>query len=293
MVIPKLARRHFTFFILNQLPGHAINIAHENSGDLHKSTQDDDVIKWNPFPRHWPFVRGIHRSGVFPAQRPVTRSFDVFFHLCLNKRLSKQPRGWWFETPPWSLWRQCNENDPQPGPLFFGGLKRIEGACLPRFHSGLHTRTNLMKDSIRTWFHLAKQSPQLQWRHNGRDSVLNHQSHDCLLNGLFRRRSKKTWKLRVTGLCAGNSPGTGEFPAQMASNAENVSIWWRHHGWGNKMAATFQKTACTIMFFWRLPHLYCPTEVHPEITRTSALVWIMTCCLLRTRPLNQWWRGHQ
>ena len=35
-------------------------------------------------------------------------------------------------------------------------------------------------------------------------------------------------KLRVTGLCAGNSPGTGEFPAQMASNAENVSIWWRH-----------------------------------------------------------------
>ena len=34
--------------------------------------------------------------------------------------------------------------------------------------------------------------------------------------------------LRVTGLCAGNSPGTGEFPEQMASNAENVSIWWRH-----------------------------------------------------------------
>ena len=42
-------------------------------------------------------------------------------------------------------------------------------------------------------------------------------------------RSKKTFKLRVTGLCAGNSPGSGEFPAQMASNAENVSIWWRHH----------------------------------------------------------------
>ena len=40
---------------------------------------------------------------------------------------------------------------------------------------------------------------------------------------------KNPSKLRVTGLCAGNSPGTGEFPAQMASNAENVSIWWRHH----------------------------------------------------------------
>ena len=69
----------------------------------------------------------------------------------------------------------------------------------------------------------------LQWRHNGRDSVSNHQPHHCLLNGLFRRRSKKTSKLRVTGLCAGNSPVTGELPAQMASNAENVSIWWRHH----------------------------------------------------------------
>ena len=50
-----------------------------------------------------------------------------------------------------------------------------------------------------------------------------------LTNRLFRRRSKKTSKLRVTGLCVGNSPGTGEFPAQMTSNAENVSIWWRHH----------------------------------------------------------------
>ena len=69
----------------------------------------------------------------------------------------------------------------------------------------------------------------LQWRHNGRDSVSNHQSHDCLLDSLFRRRSKKTSKLRVTGLCAGNSPVTGEFPAQRASNAENASIWWRHH----------------------------------------------------------------
>ena len=69
----------------------------------------------------------------------------------------------------------------------------------------------------------------LLWRHNGRDSVSNHQPHGCLLNRLFRRISKKTSKLRVTGLCAGNSPVTGEFPAQMASNAENVSIWWHHY----------------------------------------------------------------
>ena len=46
----------------------------------------------------------------------------------------------------------------------------------------------------------------LQWRHNEHDSVSNHQPRDCLLNRLFGRRSKKTSKLRVTGLCAGNSP---------------------------------------------------------------------------------------
>ena len=46
--------------------------------------------------------------GEFPAQRRVTRSFDVFFDLRLNKRLSKQPWGWWFETPSWSLWCHCN-----------------------------------------------------------------------------------------------------------------------------------------------------------------------------------------
>ena len=60
----------------------------------------------------------------------------------------------------------------------------------------------------------------LQWRHNGRDGVSNHQFHDCLLNRLFRHRSKKTTKLIVTGLCEGNSPITGEFPAQRDSNAQ-------------------------------------------------------------------------
>ena len=69
----------------------------------------------------------------------------------------------------------------------------------------------------------------LQCRHNECYGVWNHQPHDCLLHILFRRRWKKTSKRRVTDLCAWNSPVTGEFPAQRASNAENVSIWWRHH----------------------------------------------------------------
>ena len=47
-------------------------------------------------------------TGEFTAQRPVTRSFDVFFDLCLNKRLSKQSWGWWFETLLRPFWRHCN-----------------------------------------------------------------------------------------------------------------------------------------------------------------------------------------
>ena len=46
--------------------------------------------------------------GEFPTQRPVTRSFDVFFDLRLDKRLSKQSWGWWFETLSCPLWRHCN-----------------------------------------------------------------------------------------------------------------------------------------------------------------------------------------
>ena len=91
----------------------------------------------------------------------------------------------------------------------------------------------------------------LHWRHNGHGSISNHQPHDCLLNRLFRRRSKKTSKLRVTGLCAGNSPETGEFPAQRTSNAENVSIWWRHHEKGCILFASNFTTNCPLIISQR------------------------------------------
>ena len=86
----------------------------------------------------------------------------------------------------------------------------------------------------RLWKHLQKKKllflvSTLQWRHNERYGVPNRQVHNCLPKLLFSRRSKKTSKLRATGLCEGNSPVTDEFPAQRASNTENVSIWWLHH----------------------------------------------------------------
>ena len=70
----------------------------------------------------------------------------------------------------------------------------------------------------------------LQWLYNERDGVSNHQPYDCSLNRLFRQRSKKTSKLRVTGLCEGNSPVTVNSPHKWPVTRKKVSIWWRHHG---------------------------------------------------------------
>ena len=87
----------------------------------------DDVIKWKHFPRNWPFVRGT--TDGFPSQRPVTRSIDVFFDLRLKKRLSKQSRRRWFETPSRSLWRYSDDG------LYLLGL--------PPFCSQRHLQTNM------------------------------------------------------------------------------------------------------------------------------------------------------
>ena len=106
-----------------------------------------------------------------------------------------------------------------------------------------------------------------QWRHNESNGVSNHQPHDCFLNCLFRRRSKKTSKLRVTDLCAGNSPVTGEFPAQRASNEENVSIWWRHN------AACFT-CARNIVFQHKIN--FC---VHVERIMCFPCVWLCFICI--------------
>ena len=78
----------------------------------------------------------------------------------------------------------------------------------------------------------------LQWRHNEPDGISNHQHRDCLLNCLFRRRSKKTSNPRVTGFCEGNSPVTGEFPSQRACDAEMLLfddvIMIQNHYWLEK-----------------------------------------------------------
>ena len=95
--------------------------------------------------------------GEFPTQRPVTRSFDVFFHRRLNKQLSRQPRGWWFETPPWSLWRQCNDIAKLPY-IWLVEYIRLHGCHLQFIH--LQRFMTQLQESITsivfTWMMLHK-----------------------------------------------------------------------------------------------------------------------------------------
>ena len=99
----------------------------------------------------------------------------------------------------------------------------------------------------------------LQWHHNERDDISNHQHLDCLLNRLFKRWSKKTSKLRVNGLCEGNSLVTSEFPTQRASNMEIVSIWLRHHVLAPSECWEFIANGNIFVIFWSIMALIVKT----------------------------------
>ena len=92
---------HNTWRALNEFPWH---LTFATYFELH-----DDVIKWKHFRVTGHLCGEFTGPGEFPTQRPVTRRFDVFFDLRLNKWWSKQSWGWWFETLSHQLWRQCNE----------------------------------------------------------------------------------------------------------------------------------------------------------------------------------------
>ena len=133
----------------------------------------------------------------------------------------------------------------------------------------------------------------LRWRHNGRDSVPNHQPHDCLLNSLFGCRSKKHQSSAslafVWGIHRGpvNSP-----PTQMASNAENVSIWWRHHDYENNgYTMTSLRLRCvkrSVTFknpdHWRVP---CP--VNKILCATTSMTQWIPSSGRYTAPVNLTW----
>ena len=156
-------------------------------------------------------------------------------------------------------------------------------------------------DGVGAWkYCVILQLLPLRWRHNRRHDVSNNQPHDCLFNHLFRRGSKKISKLRVTGICEGNSPVAGEFPAQMASNAGNISIWWRHH------AALSHKKECslpsarlsigpciTLVSYYCVLELLDTTYLKPEIHSTVFSHSLFISMLYKLQWLNHIWELHQ
>ena len=102
-------------------------------------------------------------------------------------------------------WTNCIPNDIEtPKPLFHSWpIKSLANETKLYMASPINKETHLALDSYQ----------QHDWMLHSHlwysDGVSNHQPHDCLLNRSFTHRSKKTSKLRVTGLCAGNSPLTG------------------------------------------------------------------------------------
>ena len=203
--------------LLSQLiPGISLQWRH-NDHDGVSNHQPHDCLLSSLFRRRSKKTSKLHVTGLCAGNSPITREFPA--QRASNAEIVSI---WWLHHDQIHLimspakWHSFYTAD-----AFTIRLQNAEyhGKCLPR-------QWWLIPSLLESPDH---QKGVLQWRHNGRDRVSNHQPHDCLLKRLFRRRSKKISNLRVTGLCAGNSPGTGEFPAQMASNAENDSIWWRQH----------------------------------------------------------------
>ena len=165
-------------------------------------------------------------TGEFPAQRASNAKKDSIWwrHHVL---MIYNP--WWHK---WTtkqqtircLWRLTHYRLYEWVPLFIKSWLLITLRVIQVFEGTYLKYANFVYQPVRSIS---------QWRHNERDGVSNHRRNDCLLNHLFRRRSKKTSKLRVTGLCEGNS--------QRASNAGNVSIWWRHSCYINRQKPEVDK----------------------------------------------------
>ena len=167
-------------------------------------------------------------TSEFPSQRPVTQSFDVSFDLCLNKRLSKQSWGWWFQMPSCSLWRHCN-------------VYSITKHCVNI--SIWYTDVGTVH---KVWRPLLRPKP-LSWRppvfsrysggsnfcrrrmSNEHQGILKNWQLDCLFNSFSSWQQRKRQRSALVALCKGNPLVTSGFPWERASNVESISMWWWLH----------------------------------------------------------------
>ena len=127
-------------------------------------------------------------NGEFPAQRPVARSPYVFFHLCLNKRLSKQSQGWWFETPSRSLWRHSNIKQisryPESGLRHYAGGYRFPGILrhhAMNIHNAEGVRVVKQTGFERVWDFW---NPLVSWLSRGSSSHIDDHNDAMIRNAL-------------------------------------------------------------------------------------------------------------
>ena len=142
-------------------------------------------------------------SGEFPAQRPVTRSFDVFFDLRLNKRLSKQSWGWWFEMPSCPLWRHCNAS------IWLAEWLLTLELLQPGWHAGGHP---LWASGVKKSLKYKGVSPcHLCNYHTGdnKDRQTDSLQHPKWWKPGWKKKKNKTWLIRAKStilLVLGSNP---------------------------------------------------------------------------------------
>ena len=108
--------------------------------------------------------------------------------------------------------------------------------------------------------------------------------------GAYQRKHQSS----ITGLCAGNSPVTGEFPAQMASNAENGSIWWRHHGNAKRVSMGRQSSCANLAHSGDFVNTVPADVLIPKDVRSSAQCWLKQVFFLTENQFVQslWAMSH-
>ena len=149
-------------------------------------------------------------TGEFPLQRPVTRSFDVLFDLRLNKRLSKQSWGWWFETPSCPV-GSCPICSSHGGCMILAMTYHIETYMYRRTSDSQMAKLNT--NHTKLWIQISL------WRLTCIVNIIihthnSHYKHTSIPNALPMMTSSTGKFSALLALCAGNSPVTGKFPSQ-------------------------------------------------------------------------------
>ena len=220
-------------------------------------------------------------AGEFHAQRPVTRGFDVFFDLRLNKRLSKQSRGWWFETPAWSLWRHRNDG--------------FEDCNITIQHYRAHSDVIVMQDIANSLYSFYAPVSCRILRHPGFWIVIIIKVAIIVGIAILVRKHQQSQSQRVyynigstsmmtssngnsfcfAGPLWGESTGHRWIPFTKASDAK---INWNRHFPDDSFEWKF----------WILNTIWLKCVSKISIDNDIALVQIMAWCRTCDKPLSEW-----